>query len=150
MFASPTTKTFCLFALINDNATAGVPREERDSVHGVPGADPQVGGEGPAAGAREQGRPRGPGRAAARRDGQERRQAGAEGQRRRGEGAHAAGRRRLLRRAPAPAGRPGGQAEGVNRSIGRVGSSIQSAGRLSLSGTGSRDMVVPSHCFAAA
>ena len=146
MFASPKTenlplqkrkKTKHLLLVRSDNATAGVPREERDCSYGVQGPDPQVGGEGPAAGAREQGRRRGAGRAAARRDGQERRQAGAEGRRRRGEGADAAGRRRLLRGAPAPAGRPGGQAEGVNRSIGRMGSSIRSAGRLSLSGTGS-------------
>jgi hypothetical protein len=97
-----------------DRNCAGVPRQERDTVHGVPGDDPHVGAQGPAAGARQQGRRRDPGRAAARRHGQERRQAGAEDKRRRGAGAHSAARRRLLRRAHAPAGRPAGQAEGVN------------------------------------
>jgi hypothetical protein len=97
-----------------DRNCAGVPRQEGDTVHGVPGDDPHVGAQGPAAGARQQGSRRDPGRAAARRHGQERRQAGAEDKRRRGAGAHAAARRRILRRAHAPAGRPAGQAEGVN------------------------------------
>lgn len=76
-----------------------------------------MGGEGPAAGAREQGRPRDPGRAAVRRHGQERRQAGAEGRRRRRQGAHAAHRRRLLRRAAVPAGRLAVEAEGLKEGL---------------------------------
>lgn len=91
--------------LFTRTATAGVPRQERDTVHGVPGADPRVGAQGPTAGGRQQGCRGDPGRAAARRDGQERRQAGTEDRRRRGASPHAAARHRHLRRAHAPAGR---------------------------------------------